>query len=95
MTPNSFLNSMRCRVRTGRSSNIAATLVITLVMVMLLAAAAQGKPTSLHDFCPAPPACADGAQPVSNVVFDVEGNLYGTTSSGGAYGYGVVWEITP
>lgn len=51
--------------------------------------------TSLHDFCPSSPSCTDGAQPVSNVVFDANGNLYGTASAGGVYGYGVVWEITP
>lgn len=38
---------------------------------------------------------ADGQYPISNVVIDANGNLYGTTQSGGAYGYGVVWEITP
>ncbi len=37
----------------------------------------------------------DGKYPASGVVLDANGNLYGTTSSGGAYGYGVVWEITP
>ncbi len=46
---------------------------------------------SLHDFTGG----SDGAGPVSNVVFDASGNLYGTASSGGAYGDGVVWEITP
>ncbi len=37
----------------------------------------------------------DGQWPSSNVVIDASGNLYGTTSQGGAHGYGVVWEITP
>ena len=46
--------------------------------------------TSLHDFTG-----ADGASPVSNIVFDANGNLYGTASEGGAYGYGVVFQITP
>lgn len=46
--------------------------------------------TSLHDFTGG----SDGVQPISNVVFDVSGNLYGTTLGGGS-GYGVVWEITP
>jgi len=46
--------------------------------------------TSLHDF-----AGPDGAFPVSNVVFDANGNLYGTASEGGADGYGVVFQITP
>ncbi|MGA2372798.1 MAG: choice-of-anchor tandem repeat GloVer-containing protein [Candidatus Korobacteraceae bacterium] len=47
--------------------------------------------TSLHDFS----AGSDGALPVSNVVFDANGDLYGTASYGGGYGHGVVWEITP
>ncbi len=36
----------------------------------------------------------DGAQPIGGVVFDSEGNSYGTTSLGGAYGNGTVFEIT-
>jgi hypothetical protein len=51
--------------------------------------------TTLHDFCPDTPVCREGAQPSSNVVVDAQGHLYGTTSVGGTYGYGVVWEITP
>jgi uncharacterized repeat protein (TIGR03803 family) len=47
--------------------------------------------TSLHDFTGG----SDGGRPYGNVSFDVNGNLYGTASQGGAYGYGVVWEITP
>jgi len=47
--------------------------------------------TSLHDFTGG----NDGANPISNVVIDASGNLYGTASAGGALGYGVVWEITP
>ena len=46
--------------------------------------------TSLHDFTG-----SDGGTPVSNVIFDANGNLYGTTLSGGSYGWGVVWQITP
>jgi len=37
----------------------------------------------------------DGARPLSTVLIDPQGNLYGTAQVGGAYGYGVVWEITP
>jgi uncharacterized repeat protein (TIGR03803 family) len=37
----------------------------------------------------------DGANPYGNVIFDSTGNLYGTASSGGQHGVGVVWEITP
>lgn len=42
---------------------------------------------------------SDGGFPVSNVVLDPSGNLYGTASCGGNAscqgGQGVVWEITP
>lgn len=51
--------------------------------------------TDLHDFCASGPPCSDGAYPYSTVVFDSEGNLYGTASKGGAHNLGVVWEITP
>lgn len=34
----------------------------------------------------------DGAQPIGGVVLDWAGNIYGTTSLGGAYGNGTVYE---
>ena len=37
----------------------------------------------------------DGANPWAGVIFDQSGNLYGTTSGGGAYGQGTVYELTP
>jgi uncharacterized repeat protein (TIGR03803 family) len=47
--------------------------------------------TSLHDFY-----CAtDGCGPYSTVVFDADGNIYGTASLGGTDHAGTVWEITP
>jgi uncharacterized repeat protein (TIGR03803 family) len=36
----------------------------------------------------------DGAQPIGGVVLDFAGNIYGTTSLGGAYGNGTVFEQT-
>ena len=39
--------------------------------------------------------CHDGCLPFSDVIFDAGGNLYGTASSGGTKGLGVVWKITP
>lgn len=37
----------------------------------------------------------DGYEPGSTPLLDGQGNLYGTTESGGAYAYGVVWEWMP
>jgi uncharacterized repeat protein (TIGR03803 family) len=37
----------------------------------------------------------DGGVPYAGVIFDTAGNLYGTTSAGGAFGGGTVFELTP
>ncbi len=47
--------------------------------------------TVLHSFRGPP----DGSGPNSSLVFDNSGNLYGTTSTGGHYSYGTVFELTP
>jgi uncharacterized repeat protein (TIGR03803 family) len=38
---------------------------------------------------------ADGSETNGGVALDASGNIYGTQQTGGAYGYGMVWEITP
>jgi uncharacterized repeat protein (TIGR03803 family) len=47
---------------------------------------------TLHDFTNND---GDGYNPVSGLVFGASGDLYGTTGSGGWYGQGTVFEITP
>jgi uncharacterized repeat protein (TIGR03803 family) len=37
----------------------------------------------------------DGIWPSAGLTFDAAGSLYGTTSWGGTYGYGTVFELTP
>jgi uncharacterized repeat protein (TIGR03803 family) len=37
----------------------------------------------------------DGNYPVAGVIMDAEGNLYGTTYTGGVYGAGTVFRLTP
>ncbi len=49
--------------------------------------------TSLHDFTGQ--SGSDGAYPQGGLVFDANGNLYGTASEGGTYNAGTVFEITP
>jgi uncharacterized repeat protein (TIGR03803 family) len=38
---------------------------------------------------------ADGGNPLGSLVFDAAGNAYATASSGGANGFGVVFELSP
>ena len=52
------------------------------------------RETVLYNFC-SQPNCPDGELPLSNLIFDAAGNLYGTTYYGGAYGGGMVFELTP
>jgi uncharacterized repeat protein (TIGR03803 family) len=51
---------------------------------------APWKETVLHSFGVA----HDGVGPHGPLVMDAQGNLYGTTSSGGAGGVGIVFELT-
>jgi uncharacterized repeat protein (TIGR03803 family) len=51
----------------------------------------KGVETVLYSFMGAP----DGQYPTSGVVRDSKGNLYGTTSLGGAHLQGTVFQLTP
>ena len=53
-----------------------------------------GKLTTLYRFC-AKQNCTDGANPEAGLVLGTDGNLYGTTWSGGTIGWGTVFKITP
>jgi uncharacterized repeat protein (TIGR03803 family) len=53
-----------------------------------------GKLTTLYSFCPQS-GCPDGDEPYSGLVQATNGNFYGTTSAGGEYSRGTVFEITP
>ncbi len=50
----------------------------------------------VYNFCLGCPAngCPDGQYPVAALISDSAGNLYGTSPSGGRYGYGAVVEVT-
>jgi uncharacterized repeat protein (TIGR03803 family) len=51
-----------------------------------------GVESVLHNF---PATATDGALPEGGLVMDSAGNLYGTTSSGGTQGVGIVFELSP
>jgi uncharacterized repeat protein (TIGR03803 family) len=53
------------------------------------------KETILHTFVGSPTSGPDGAYPAGGLVFDSSGNLYGTTTQGGTYGQGTVFELAP
>ena len=38
---------------------------------------------------------ANGNFPASTLVPDMQGNLFGTTFRGGAYGYGMIFTVSP
>ncbi len=61
----------------------------------LAPASGQWTYTSLHDFCSGGWPCSDGELPSGDLTMDANGNFYGTASTGGTNGYGVVWKITP
>ena len=53
---------------------------------------ATGKETVLHSFTETG---GDGANPYAGLVRDAHGNLYGTTTWGGLFGYGMVFKLDP
>jgi uncharacterized repeat protein (TIGR03803 family) len=55
----------------------------------------SGTLTTLYSFC-SQVNCTDGYWPYAGLVQAADGNLYGTTGNGGAFGnYGTVFKITP
>jgi uncharacterized repeat protein (TIGR03803 family) len=55
------------------------------------AAGGSWTETTLYNFG----AAGDGSFPQGGVAFDSAGNLYGTTTAGGAYGFGTAFQLTP
>ncbi len=60
------------------------------VVFKLTHTASEWKETLLHSF-----QGTDGSQPMGGLVFDAEGNLYGTTAEGGKNGSGTVFKLAP
>ncbi len=69
---------------------ILAIFAVTLFVTSTYAAA-QEQEEVLYSFGGG----TDGLQPGAGLIWDAAGNLYGTTPSGGPYGGGIVFELTP
>ncbi|MGO9085676.1 MAG: choice-of-anchor tandem repeat GloVer-containing protein [Candidatus Sulfotelmatobacter sp.] len=67
-----------------------AVIALTLIMASMLAPGAWGQYKILYNFTGA----ADGSTPFSSLILDTSGNLYGTTTAGGASGNGNVFKLT-
>ena len=54
-----------------------------------------GVVTTLYAFCSqGPDECTDGLQPYAGLIQATDGNLYGTTTGGGAFNHGTAFQIT-
>jgi uncharacterized repeat protein (TIGR03803 family) len=77
----------------GRFLKLAAMMALLAALILAVASPARAATeTILHNFTCEP---TDGCDPYAGVVLDAEGNLYSTTYSGGAYGAGEVFELSP
>jgi uncharacterized repeat protein (TIGR03803 family) len=69
----------------------AVTLAVLSALLMFAVYPAQAQTENvLYNFTGTP----DGANPYSSLIFNA-GNLFGTTSAGGLYGSGTVFELAP
>jgi uncharacterized repeat protein (TIGR03803 family) len=66
--------------------------MVALAMIATPTRATAQTETLLHSFNDNG---TDGVDPQAGVIADAAGNLYGTTRFGGAYNYGVVFELSP
>jgi uncharacterized repeat protein (TIGR03803 family) len=81
------------------SKKTVTLLIMILVVVFgfltsVVPTLAANKEKVLYSFCSVS-GCSDGSEALGGLVFDGAGNLYGTTSGGGVYGYGTVFKLTP
>jgi len=66
-------------------------ILVVLVLWLAQLAWAANTTTILYGFTGG----NDGGDPASALVFDSAGNAYGTTVTGGTFGYGTVFELSP
>ena len=78
--------------RSRRAIKLVAFLTLALCELLIAVSSAQAQTfTVLHTFTGPP----DGNHPIGGLILDAAGNLYGTTSQGGASYRGTVFRLTP
>jgi len=73
-------------------AGVVLALTIVLAPTVVAAGSAQGQTYTygvLHSFTNIP----DGTYPLASLVIDAQGNLYGTTPEGGAFGAGTLFRV--
>lgn len=71
-------------------NRLSQSLLLAVALTLAPALLAQTEET-VYSFT----GTADGGNPLSSLVMDAAGNLFGTTFVGGAFGAGEVFELTP
>jgi len=72
-----------------RTAMLARVLAVVIGVVLVPAALGAPKYNVLHNFGTG----NDGAFPSGPLLLDKRGNIYGDTGGGGAYSYGMVFEL--
>jgi uncharacterized repeat protein (TIGR03803 family) len=67
------------------------TLVLVLASLLLVQSSQAQSFSVIHNFT----GSTDGGNPLNGLVLGLGGYMYGTTSSGGAYGNGTVFRLSP
>jgi len=83
------MHSPPFKIRFARSAPAVAAFSTVLILAAFPRAAVATTETVLHSFT----GVEDGSGPLAGLLLDSAGNLYGTTSSGGASDAGVVFKL--
>jgi len=89
-TVSNTLQQTISKMRLRRASAVMMFVFVCLFGVVVVTQSVQAETfTVLYSFTGSP----DGAYPLAGLIRDAAGNLYGTTYSGGTYGYGAVYKL--
>src|SRR5215831_10160160 len=92
----SIESNLRSTPMESKVTQLVQTAILVFLAFILISAASAQTLTVLYSFT----GKQDGSAPSAELVLGKNGNLYGTTSSGGStsncqYGCGTVFEVTP